>query len=104
TLCAAEAIRLTGEMVPMEATASGGGRLGFAMRVPVGVVGAITPFNFPLNLVAHKIGPAIAAGCPVVLKPASKTPLSAIELVEVLAASGLPERFISVVTGRAAGD
>ena len=60
---------LAGEIVPLEASAAGEGKLGFILRVPIGVVGAIAPFNFPLNLVAHKLGPAIAAGCPVVLKP-----------------------------------
>ena len=67
-------------MVPLDAAAPGEGKLGFTLRVPIGVVGAISPFNFPLNLVAHKLAPAIAAGCPVVLKPASQTPLSAIAL------------------------
>ena len=62
-------------MIPLDAAAPGEGKLGFTLRVPVGVVGAISPFNFPLNLVAHKVAPAIAAGCPVVLKPASQTPL-----------------------------
>lgn len=101
-LSAAEALALSGEVVPMDATASGAGRLGVALRVPVGVVGAITPFNFPLNLVAHKVAPAIAAGCPVVLKPAPATPVSALALAELLADAGLPEGWLSVVTG--AGD
>lgn len=103
---AAEARTLTGEMVPMDASTAGEGRFGFAMRVPVGVVAAITPFNFPLNLVAHKIGPAIAAGCPVVLKPASSTPLSGIALVDLLIEAGMPEEWITVVTGsgEAVGD
>ena len=68
---AAEARTLAGEMVPLDASTPGEGKLGFTLRVPIGVVGAISPFNFPLNLVAHKLAPAIAAGCPVVLKPAS---------------------------------
>ena len=68
----------------MDASDVGVGKLGFTLRVPIGVVGAISPFNFPLNLVAHKVAPAIAAGCPVVLKPASQTPLSAIALAELL--------------------
>jgi len=97
---AAEARTLTGEMVPLDASAAGEGRLGFALRVPIGVVGAISPFNFPLNLVAHKLAPAIAAGCPVVLKPASQTPLSAIALAELLIDEcGLPAEQLSVVTG-----
>jgi acyl-CoA reductase-like NAD-dependent aldehyde dehydrogenase len=95
---AGEARHLTGEMVPMDASASGEGRLGFALRVPLGVVAAIAPFNFPLNLVAHKLAPAIAAGCPVVLKPAPQTPLTSLALVELLIDAGLPEDWISVVT------
>ena len=69
------------------------------LREPIGVVGAISPFNFPLNLVAHKLAPAIAAGCPVVLKPASATPLSALLLARALADAGLPEGSLSVVIG-----
>ena len=94
-----EARRLTGEMVPMEGGPAGAGKLGFILRVPVGVVGAISPFNFPLNLVAHKLGPALAAGCPVVLKPASATPLSAIDLVELLIEAGVPADYLHVVAG-----
>jgi acyl-CoA reductase-like NAD-dependent aldehyde dehydrogenase len=91
---------LAGEMVPMDASAAGAGKLAFTLRVPVGVVGAISPFNFPLNLVAHKLAPAIAAGCPVVLKPASQTPVSAIRLVELLLDEcGLPPDHVNVVTG-----
>lgn len=96
---ATEARTLAGDVVPMEASASGAGRFGFAVRQPAGVVAAITPFNFPLNLVAHKLGPAIAAGCPVVLKPADQTPLSAIRLVDLLVEAGLPDDWISVLTG-----
>jgi acyl-CoA reductase-like NAD-dependent aldehyde dehydrogenase len=100
TFAATEARRLAGEMVPMDAADVGEGKLGFTLRVPVGVVGAISPFNFPLNLVAHKLAPAIAAGCPVVLKPASQTPLSAIALAELLLDEcGLPAGHLSVVTG-----
>jgi acyl-CoA reductase-like NAD-dependent aldehyde dehydrogenase len=78
----------------------GEGKLAFTLRVPVGVVAAISPFNFPLNLVAHKVAPAIAAGCPVVLKPASQTPLSAIALAELLLDDcGLPAGHLNVVTG-----
>ena len=87
-------------MVPLDAAQPGEGKLGFTLRVPVGVVGAISPFNFPLNLVAHKLAPAIAAGCAVVLKPASQTPLSAIALVELLVDDcGLPPGWVNVVTG-----
>ncbi|NIA24400.1 MAG: aldehyde dehydrogenase family protein [Gammaproteobacteria bacterium] len=99
TFSAATARTFTGEMIPMEASGVGEGKIGFVMRVPIGVVAAISPFNFPLNLVAHKVGPAIAAGCPVVLKPASVTPLSGIALVELLIEAGLPPDWITVVTG-----
>ena len=97
---AVEARSLVGEIVPMDVAQPGVGKLAFTLRVPMGVVGAISPFNFPLNLVAHKIAPAIAAGCPVVLKPASQTPLSAIRLVELLIDEcGLPAGYVNVVTG-----
>lgn len=96
---AAQARTLTGEMVALDASPAGEGKLGFALRVPIGVVGAIAPFNFPLNLVAHKVAPAIAAGCPIVLKPASQTPFSALALAGVLAECGLPEGWLQVVTG-----
>jgi acyl-CoA reductase-like NAD-dependent aldehyde dehydrogenase len=76
TFAAAEARTLAGETVPMDASEAGEGKLAFVLRLPIGVIGAISPFNFPLNLVAHKVAPAIAAGCPVVLKPASQTPVS----------------------------
>jgi len=100
TFAAVEARRLAGEIVPLDASDVGEGKLGFTLRVPVGVVGAISPFNFPLNLVAHKLAPAIAAGCPVVLKPASQTPLSAIALAELLLDEcGLPAGHLNVVTG-----
>src|SRR5205814_4894846 len=100
TFAAGEARRLSGEMVPLDASAPGVGKLGFTLRLPIGVVGAISPFNFPLNLVAHKLAPAIAAGCPVVLKPASQTPLSAIALADLLIDEcGLPAEQLSVVTG-----
>jgi acyl-CoA reductase-like NAD-dependent aldehyde dehydrogenase len=102
TFAAVEARRLAGEMVPMDAADVGEGKLAFTLRVPIGVVGAISPFNFPLNLVAHKLAPAIAAGCPVVLKPASQTPLSAIDLATMLVDEcGLPAGWLSVVTGPA---
>lgn len=97
---AAEARTLAGEVVPLDAAAAGEGKVGFTMRVPIGVVGAIAPFNFPLNLVAHKLAPAIAAGCPVVLKPASQTPFSAIALANLLLDEcGLPAEQLHVVTG-----
>jgi acyl-CoA reductase-like NAD-dependent aldehyde dehydrogenase len=97
---AAEARTLGGDLVPLDALPSGEGKVGFAMRVPIGVVGAISPFNFPLNLVAHKLAPAIAAGCPVVLKPATQTPLSAVALADLLTDEcGLPADYLHVVTG-----
>src|SRR5947209_16851127 len=100
TFSAVEARKLGGEMVPMDAAQAGEGKLAFTLRLPIGVVGAITPFNFPLNLVAHKLAPAIAAGCPVVLKPAGQTPLTAILLAELLLQDcGLPAGYLSVVTG-----
>lgn len=94
-----EARRLCGELVPFDASATGANRFGYFKRYPIGVVGAITPFNFPLNLVAHKVGPAIAAGCPVILKPASHTPMTAIKLVELLLEAGLPPAGINLVIG-----
>jgi acyl-CoA reductase-like NAD-dependent aldehyde dehydrogenase len=101
-IAAADAARtLTGETVPMDASPAGEGKLAFTLRVPVGIVGAISPFNFPLNLVAHKLAPALAAGCPVVLKPAPQTPLSALRLAELTAAAGLPAGWLSVVCGPA---
>jgi acyl-CoA reductase-like NAD-dependent aldehyde dehydrogenase len=97
---AAEARTLAGDVIPLDAIPAGEGKVGFTMRVPIGVVGAISPFNFPLNLVAHKLAPAIAAGCPVVLKPASQTPFSAIELADLLLDEcGLPPEYLHVVTG-----
>ncbi len=97
---AVEARKLVGEMIPLDAAAPGEGKIGFTLLVPIGVVGAIAPFNFPLNLVAHKVAPAIAAGCPMVLKPASQTPFSAIALAELLLDEcGLPAGHLNVVTG-----
>ena len=99
TFSATEARKLTGGTVPMEASPAGAGKLGVMLRVPYGVVGAISPFNFPLNLVAHKLGPAIAAGNAVVLKPAGQTPISALKLAAILVEAGLPEGWLSVVPG-----
>ena len=99
TFAAVEARRLTGETVPMDASPAGEGKLAFTLRVPIGIVGAISPFNFPLNLVAHKVAPALAAGCPVVLKPASATPLSALFLAELEEEAGLPPGWLNVVAG-----
>jgi len=99
TFAAVEARKLAGEMVPMDASQAGEGKLAFTLRRPVGVVGAISPFNFPLNLVAHKLAPALAAGCAVVLKPASQTPLSALLLAELETEAGLPPGWLNVVVG-----
>jgi acyl-CoA reductase-like NAD-dependent aldehyde dehydrogenase len=101
TFAAVEARKLSGETVPMDASAAGAGKLAFTMRLPIGVIGAISPFNFPLNLVAHKIAPALAAGCPVVLKPASTTPLSALFLADLEEEAGLPPGWLNVVSGSA---
>jgi acyl-CoA reductase-like NAD-dependent aldehyde dehydrogenase len=101
TMAAVEARKLAGEVVPMEGTQAGEGKLAFTLRVPIGVVGAISPFNFPLNLVAHKIAPALAAGCAVVLKPASQTPLSALLLAELATEAGLPPGWLNVLVGPA---
>jgi acyl-CoA reductase-like NAD-dependent aldehyde dehydrogenase len=98
---AVEARTLAGRGIPVDAHPAGAGRRGYTIRVPVGVVAAITPFNFPLNLAAHKVGPAVAAGCGTVLKPASVAPLAAIELVAILHEAGLPRELLSVVTGPA---
>jgi acyl-CoA reductase-like NAD-dependent aldehyde dehydrogenase len=102
TFSAVEARKLAGEMVPMDASQAGVGKLGLTLRAPIGIVGAISPFNFPLNLVAHKIAPALAAGCAVVLKPASQTPLSALFLAELETEAGLPPGWLNVVAGPAA--
>jgi acyl-CoA reductase-like NAD-dependent aldehyde dehydrogenase len=101
TFAAVEARKLAGEVVPMDASQAGEGKLAFTLRTPVGVVGAISPFNFPLNLVAHKIAPALAAGCAVVLKPASQTPLSALLLAELETEAGLPPGWLNVLVGPA---
>jgi len=96
---AEEAKRLHGETVPLDADPTGSKKFGFTLRVPCGVVAAIAPFNFPLNLVAHKVGPALAAGNSVIVKPASDTPLSAIRLTEILLDAGLPPEGIQCLTG-----
>ena len=101
TFSAVEARKLAGEVVPMDASPAGEGKLALTLRLPIGIVGAISPFNFPLNLVAHKIAPALAAGCPVVLKPATSTPLSALFLASLEEEAGLPPGWINVVSGSA---
>src|SRR5438045_4199966 len=101
TFAAVEARKLAGEMVPMDAAQAGEGKPAFTLRQPIGIVGAISPFNFPLNLVAHKLAPSLAAGCAVVLKPASQTPLSALLLAELEEEAGLPAGWLNVVAGSA---
>ena len=96
---AEEAKRIHGETIPLDAAPGGEGRIAYTIREPIGVIGAITPFNFPMNLVAHKVGPAIAAGNTVVLKPASQTPLSSLFLADLLQEAGLPAGALNVVTG-----
>lgn len=100
-LCGEEARRSTGRTVPIEGGPGGAGRLGFTLRKPLGVVVAITPFNAPLNTVCHKVGPALAAGNGVVLKPAPETPLTAALLVEVLLEAGVPEGLLALLSGGA---
>jgi acyl-CoA reductase-like NAD-dependent aldehyde dehydrogenase len=102
TFAAVEARKLAGQIVPMEAAPAGEGKLGFTLRRPIGVVGAISPFNFPCNLVAHKLAPALASGCPVVLKPATATPLSALLLGQLAQEAGLPAGWLNIVVGPAA--
>ncbi|HBT73754.1 MAG TPA: aldehyde dehydrogenase [Lysinibacillus sp.] len=88
-----------GETVPMDAAPGAGDRIGWTKREPLGVISAITPFNFPFNLVAHKLGPAFAVGNTVVLKPATQTPLSAIVMAEIFREAGLPDGALQIVTG-----
>lgn len=99
TFAGEEAKRIHGETFPVDASKAGGNRYGFYERFPIGVVVAISPFNFPLNLAAHKVGPAIAAGCPVILKPAGLTPLSGIELIKAFVEAGVPQGAVSVIAG-----
>ena len=99
TMAAVEARKLAGEMVPMDAAQAGEGKLAFTLREPIGIVGAISPFNFPLNLVAHKIAPALAAGCTVVLKPAEWSPLSCSLLCDLVSEAGFPPGVFNVVQG-----
>ncbi|WP_105404682.1 aldehyde dehydrogenase family protein [Neorhizobium sp. T7_12] len=100
-LSAEEAKRNAGEVIPFDAYAGSESRQGWYTREPLGIITAITPYNDPLNLVAHKLGPAIAGGNAVLLKPSELTPLSAIKLVDVLVESGLPDEVISVAVGGA---
>ncbi len=99
-LCAFEGAQLRGEVLPLDAQAGTVGKVGFTLRVPCGVVAAITPFNYPLLLVAHKVGPALASGNAVILKPAQQTPLTALKFTEILLEAGLPPRAIQCITGK----
>jgi acyl-CoA reductase-like NAD-dependent aldehyde dehydrogenase len=99
TFAAEEAKRLHGETIPLDAAPAGEGFFGFWTRRPVGVIAAISPFNFPLNLVAHKVAPAIASGNTLVLKPASTTPLAAVKLCQILQEAGLPAGALNLVVG-----
>ncbi|MDX6545376.1 MAG: hypothetical protein QOG02_1150 [Gaiellales bacterium] len=100
TFSALEARRLTGETVPMDAHPAGEGKAGLILRLPIGIVAAISPFNFPLNLVCHKVGPGFAAGCAMVLKPAGATPLSALLLARAFADAGQPAGWLNVIVGK----
>lgn len=95
-----EALRLDGEQIPMDRQAGNEGRIGMVLREPIGVIAGITPFNFPLNLVAHKVAPAIAAGNTLLLKPSSQTPVSSFKLAEIMAEAGLPEGVLNIVPCR----
>ncbi|MBI5492563.1 MAG: aldehyde dehydrogenase family protein [Deltaproteobacteria bacterium] len=101
-IAAEEAKRLGGEVIPLDLAAGSEGRVGIVRRFPVGVVFGITPFNFPLNLVAHKVAPAMACGNPIIIKPASKTPLSAIILGEIITEAGWPAGGVNIVPCAAA--
>lgn len=98
-LSAEEAKKIHGEMIPLQATEGSENRLGFTIRVPKGVIGAITPFNYPLLLSTHKIAPALAAGNTLVVKPATVTPIATFQLVEILEEAGLPKGYVNIVTG-----
>ncbi len=100
TFSALEARRLTGETVPMDAHPAGENKAGIILRLPIGIVAAISPFNFPLNLVCHKVGPGFAAGCAMVLKPATATPLSALLLAQAFADAGQPAGWLNVIVGK----
>ena len=99
SLSGEEAKRLSGETIPLDGAPGWTGQLGFTLRVPCGVVVAISPFNFPLNLVCHKVGPALAAGNSVIIKPATDTPLSALKFTEILLEAGVPAEAVQCLTG-----
>jgi acyl-CoA reductase-like NAD-dependent aldehyde dehydrogenase len=99
-ISAEEALRLEGEQLPMDRQVGNESRLAIVVREPIGVVGAITPFNFPINLVAHKVAPALAAGNTIVLKPSSQTPVSSFKLLDLMLEAGLPEGVLNIVPCR----
>ena len=99
TISAEEARRINGETLPFDSAEGSENRVGYYFRFPIGIIAAITPFNDPLNLVAHKVGPAIAGGNAVIVKPATVTPLSALKLAECLLDAGLPGEILSIITG-----
>ena len=96
-VAAEEAVRVGGEYLPLDWQASSAGRWGIVRRFPLGPIAAITPFNFPINLVAHKLAPAIAAGCTIVLKPAPQTPLTALRLAQIIEQAGWPAGALNVL-------
>ena len=98
-LCAFEGAQMRGETLPIDAQTGAAGKMGFTLRVPCGIVVAITPFNYPLLLVAHKVGPALASGNAVILKPASKTSLTALKLTKIFLEAGLPQNALQCITG-----
>lgn len=97
TIAGEEAKRIEGEWLPMDVAPVGEGRVALVKRFPIGPISAITPFNFPMNLVAHKVAPALASGCPIIVRPASSTPLSALSLAEIVHESGWPKGAFSVL-------
>ncbi len=99
SLSAEEAKRLGGEVIPLDGAPGVSGKFGFTVRVPCGVVVGISPFNFPLHLVCHKIGPAIASGNACIIKPATDTPLSALKLIELFLEAGTPPEAVQCLTG-----
>src|SRR3982750_260690 len=102
-IAAEESVRMTGEVQPLDISARAKGYVGMWKRVPIGPCSFISPFNFPLNLAAHKIAPALAVGCPFVMKPASRTPLGAIIIGEVLAETDLPKGAFSILPAHREG-
>jgi acyl-CoA reductase-like NAD-dependent aldehyde dehydrogenase len=96
-LCAKEIANLTGREIPMDLSPAGAGRLAFTTKEPIGVVVAVSAFNHPLNLIVHQVAPAVATGCPVLVKPARDTPLSCKVFVDILYEAGLPKDWCRLV-------